>query len=65
MTNSNIESPCIGVCELDEDNMCIGCLRTLSEISLWSQLSSLQKAAVMLETKNREQRLNKVSNGSS
>lgn len=65
MANSNTETPCIGVCQLDQDNMCIGCFRTLSEISLWSRLSSLQKAAVMLEVKNREERVNQVGNGAS
>ena len=64
LTSSRIESPCIGVCQLDQDNVCVGCLRTLSEISLWSRLSSLQKAAIMLEIKSREERLNKVSNSS-
>ncbi len=63
MSISNVESPCIGVCQLDEENVCVGCLRTLSEISLWSRLSSLQKAAIMLEIKSREDKLNQRSNG--
>ena len=26
------KSPCIGVCVLDENNICIGCKRTIEEI---------------------------------
>ena len=26
------KSPCIGVCVLDENNICIGCRRTIEEI---------------------------------
>lgn len=25
-------SPCIGVCKLDDNNICIGCKRTIEEI---------------------------------
>ncbi len=31
----NIVSPCIGVCKLGHDNICLGCLRTPDEIRLW------------------------------
>ncbi|MFK8032106.1 MAG: DUF1289 domain-containing protein [Gammaproteobacteria bacterium] len=64
MTISSTDSPCIGICQLDENNMCLGCLRTMSEISLWSRLSSLQKAAVLLEIKGRQERQDKVGNSS-
>lgn len=39
MTNGSIHSPCIKVCKIDEDQMCIGCGRTLSEIAAWSRMS--------------------------
>lgn len=40
-------SPCIGVCEMDPNTgMCEGCLRTMEEISGWSQFSSEKKAQV-------------------
>ena len=29
-------SPCIGVCTLDDDGLCEGCLRTTSEIAPWA-----------------------------
>jgi predicted Fe-S protein YdhL (DUF1289 family) len=27
------DSPCVGVCTLNEDNVCIGCNRTIEEIA--------------------------------
>jgi predicted Fe-S protein YdhL (DUF1289 family) len=28
-------SPCLSICTLDEDSVCMGCLRTLNEIKGW------------------------------
>ncbi|WP_148713896.1 DUF1289 domain-containing protein [Chitinolyticbacter meiyuanensis] len=39
-------SPCVALCQLDEDGVCIGCRRTVREISSWSRLDEAQKAAV-------------------
>lgn len=30
-----IESPCIGNCCLDENDICLGCFRSLTEITQW------------------------------
>jgi predicted Fe-S protein YdhL (DUF1289 family) len=32
-------SPCLSICTLDEDNVCMGCLRTLAEVRDWALLS--------------------------
>jgi uncharacterized protein len=44
---SKPSTPCINVCKLDEDGVCIGCFRTIEEISSWSQLSEEQRQALM------------------
>jgi predicted Fe-S protein YdhL (DUF1289 family) len=31
-------SPCLGICTLDDNNQCMGCLRTLQEIKGWALL---------------------------
>jgi len=31
-------SPCVALCTLDDDNICVGCGRTLDEISRWSTM---------------------------
>lgn len=35
----NVSSPCIGVCKLDGDDICIGCFRSQDEIACWTQMS--------------------------
>jgi predicted Fe-S protein YdhL (DUF1289 family) len=34
-----VESPCIQVCTLDENDMCKGCFRTKNEIMLWTRMT--------------------------
>ncbi|PXF29480.1 hypothetical protein WH50_20230 [Pokkaliibacter plantistimulans] len=43
----NVESPCISVCELNAQNVCIGCWRTLDEISRWWDMSNNEKREVL------------------
>lgn len=40
------ESPCIKICQLDLDDRCRGCGRTLDEIREWSGMSMAQRIAV-------------------
>lgn len=40
-------SPCIGVCELDDDGLCRGCRRTVAEIAHWAQMSDDQRLRIM------------------
>jgi predicted Fe-S protein YdhL (DUF1289 family) len=44
-----IESPCIGVCTLDADGYCIGCLRTTGEIGAWSLLPPAERRRIIAE----------------
>lgn len=49
------KSPCIGVCEMDPNRgVCIGCLRTMEEISGWNDFSREEKSKVWQEIKKRE-----------
>lgn len=42
-----VASPCINVCRMNErSGLCEGCLRTLDEIALWSQLDDAVKREV-------------------
>ena len=43
----NMTSPCIHICQLDNQDVCIGCLRTRSEIASWSQMSESQRITIM------------------
>jgi predicted Fe-S protein YdhL (DUF1289 family) len=39
-------SPCIGICKL-ENNVCVGCLRTIDEISNWTIYDTTEKLQIM------------------
>ena len=56
----DIESPCIGVCAMDEaTGFCQGCYRTIEEIQGWWDLDSMQKQVVVDEANARlEQQFN-------
>ena len=37
--DGRVPSPCISICRIDDaSGLCVGCLRTLSEIALWSTM---------------------------
>ena len=41
-------SPCIGICQMDDDSgYCIGCGRTIEEISGWSGATDEQRQATL------------------
>jgi predicted Fe-S protein YdhL (DUF1289 family) len=41
------ESPCVGRCALDEEEVCLGCGRTMAEIQGWASLSTAERRAVL------------------
>jgi predicted Fe-S protein YdhL (DUF1289 family) len=48
------ESPCVGACMVDQNHgYCVGCWRTLREISDWFRYNPAQKRAVLAELKPR------------
>ncbi len=47
-------TPCIGVCEVNELNVCSGCHRTLSEIGAWSSMSDAARSQIMARLDQRE-----------
>jgi len=50
-----VRSPCVSVCALDENDICIACHRSGHEISQWGALSNDEKRAVMQKVIRREQ----------
>ena len=52
---SNIESPCVEICQLDPDQgLCVGCFRTMSEISAWAEMSNSEKSDTLRSAKERQ-----------
>jgi len=46
MTDRQLVSPCVSICALDEEDICVGCFRTGGEISIWGLLSDDEKREV-------------------
>ncbi|PIE20752.1 MAG: Fe-S oxidoreductase [Neptuniibacter caesariensis] len=51
---SPVRSPCVGVCALDENDICIACHRTGIEIGEWGVYSNEEKAAIWKKIALRE-----------
>lgn len=49
-----VPSPCVSICALDDNNVCLGCYRSGEEISRWGELSNDEKRAVMEKVGERE-----------
>jgi predicted Fe-S protein YdhL (DUF1289 family) len=63
MTASNFEdqdrnerplSPCQLICTLDDEQRCVGCGRTMSQISRWALMSKAEQWAVIDELAEQE-----------
>ncbi len=45
-----IDSPCVKLCVIHpEARLCVGCLRTIDEITSWSRLSADTRADIMAD----------------
>ena len=49
-----VESPCINVCKIEND-VCVGCGRTLEEIAHWSEMTDADKEYVNANIQNKIQ----------
>jgi predicted Fe-S protein YdhL (DUF1289 family) len=59
-----IESPCNRVCTIDPDtDLCLGCGRSLDEITAWTRMSDAERARVMAECGRRLARVPATRSG--
>lgn len=49
-----VKSPCVGVCALDEHDLCIACRRSGIEIAEWGVLTNRERREVMKKVIRRE-----------
>lgn len=47
MSEVLIASPCISICALDENDVCVGCYRSAAEITRWSQADNAERHAIL------------------
>jgi predicted Fe-S protein YdhL (DUF1289 family) len=53
LNGAGVPSPCINVCRLNAQGLCIGCRRTLGEIAEWSQASDARRLEIVSALKTR------------
>jgi len=54
---NEVHSPCVSICALDENDICVGCYRSGDEIGLWSGMGKDEKLAIIDKAKVREQQI--------
>ncbi len=42
-----VASPCVYVCALDDDDICLGCQRSGEEITRWGRMDDTERRAVL------------------
>ena len=52
-----VESPCVSICALDENDICIGCHRTSDEIMAWPRLDNEERRSVLVKVAQREEKV--------
>jgi predicted Fe-S protein YdhL (DUF1289 family) len=50
-------SPCVRLCTLDDNNVCLGCGRTLDDIKGWTKMSEPEKQACVARADQRRRQL--------
>lgn len=59
-----VESPCVKLCVIHpEQRICVGCFRSIDEISAWSRMTPEARRAVMAELPERAPLLTKRRGG--
>ncbi|MDX1598387.1 DUF1289 domain-containing protein [uncultured Marinobacter sp.] len=52
-----VRSPCVSVCALDANDVCIGCHRTSDEIMRWTRMTNDERRDVLKEVAKREEKV--------
>jgi predicted Fe-S protein YdhL (DUF1289 family) len=58
---SAVSSPCIRNCCLDDDDICLGCFRSLEEITAWGGASDRLRRRILGRAANRKQQASRYS----
>ena len=51
---SEIESPCVRNCCLDKKDVCLGCGRTVDEITRWGDAEDVEKKGILKAARKRK-----------
>jgi uncharacterized protein len=59
----DVPSPCISVCKLDRDNVCIGCGRHIDEVIAWPSAGNEEKQRIVAAARERLLRMQRLPAG--
>ena len=48
-----VASPCVNICRIGADGLCVGCARTLDEIARWTGMGAAERDRVIGELPGR------------
>lgn len=54
-TDPKADSPCIRMCTLDDDDVCLGCGRSLKEITEWGGADARRRREILAAAEQRRQ----------
>jgi predicted Fe-S protein YdhL (DUF1289 family) len=49
MIDAAVPSPCVDICRLDAQGLCVGCRRTIDEITEWPRASEARRREILRE----------------
>jgi uncharacterized protein len=49
MIDAAVASPCVDICRLDAQGLCVGCRRTIDEIVEWPRASEARRREILRE----------------
>ena len=49
MIDAAAASPCVDICRLDAQGLCVGCRRTIEEIAEWPRASEARRREILRE----------------
>jgi predicted Fe-S protein YdhL (DUF1289 family) len=53
MSDAAVPSPCVDICRLDAQGLCVGCRRTIDEITEWPLASEARRREILRELARR------------
>ena len=60
---ATVESPCVRNCCLDDSDICVGCYRSLVEITRWSLVDDDEKALILVAAAARRNKKHMIIKG--
>jgi predicted Fe-S protein YdhL (DUF1289 family) len=57
MMDAPVASPCVDVCRLDARGYCVGCRRTIEEITEWARAGEARRREILRDIARRDARL--------